>query len=187
MSIPAVLLALSLHPAMALPPAGENSPTYKSMPITMSARVSNAVPAAGHGSVTSAGVGVGVMPSDRNALGLRVIAINNPPDNPFAVDTPEVPWAWGPVLDWQHYFQPHDRASVYTSFSLGYVYGTPHDEEANNVILPILEGGIGLRFAWATANNGAFAVSPELGVVPGALAPYAALNFSFIVPDRGGS
>ena len=78
--------------------------------------------------------------------------------------------------------------SIYTNVSLGYVYGVPEsgssDSEENNVILPILEGGVGVRLSKMTSNGNRIFMSPELGFVPGAVAPYAALSIGVLQPAK---
>ncbi len=155
-----------------------------SSPIYIQGRSSLAVPANGNGDIVAAGGGMGILVSDTQQVGLRFIYMHQPPSNPLSLDTPDVPWAWGPVLDWQATLQPDNRASLYFAASLGYVYGVPTDPTADNVILPILEGGIGLRLTKQTRAGNKVFVSPELGFVPGAVAPYTALSFGVVLPGR---
>ena len=157
-------------------------------PIYFAARAALAVPANANGDVLTAGPSLGVQLDEMNTLGIRVIYMKDPPDNPLASDTPSVPWAWGPVIDWQHHFQPNSAFNFYTNVSLGYVYGVPEsgssDSEENNVILPILEGGVGVRLSKMTSNGNRIFMSPELGFVPGAVAPYAALSIGVLQPAK---
>lgn len=155
-----------------------------SSPLYIQGRSSLAVPANGNGDIVVAGGGMGILVSDTQQVGLRFIYMHRPPTNPLALETPAVPWAWGPVLDWQVTFQPDHRASLYFAASLGYVYGVPDDKEADNVILPILEGGIGLRLTHQTRDGQKLFIAPELGFVPGAVAPYSALSVGVILPGR---
>lgn len=161
-------------------------PGKADVPIYLSARTASAVPSAGHGAAFVGGLGIGILPNELNGLGLRAIVIDNPPKNPLGKGTAAVPWAWGPVIDWQHWFQPESRASFYTSVSLGYVYGTPEDDTETNVILPVLEGGVGLRFLRETRSGHRLYLAPEIGFVPGALAPYACANLGVILPGADG-
>ncbi len=150
-------------------------------PLYMNTRGSLAVPANGSGDVVAGGVGLGVMLKTHQQIGLRFIYMHDPPENPLARNTPSVPWAWGPVLDWQYTFKPDTRASMFVASSLGYVYGTPEDG-SNNVILPILEGGVGLRLSKETQDGRRIYAAPQLGFVPGAVAPFTALDIGIILP-----
>ena len=156
----------------------------ESTPIYVQGRSSLAVPARSNGDIVVAGAGMGVIVDETQQVGMRFIYMHRPPANPLAQDTPAVPWAWGPVLDWQVTFQPGSRASLYLAASLGFVYGVPEDTTADNVILPILEGGVGLRLSHKLRSGNKLFVAPELGFVPGAVAPYAALNFGMVLPGR---
>ena len=155
-------------------------------PVYFAARAAMAVPANANGDVLTAGPALGVELDEMNTLGIRVIYMKDPPDNPLASDTPAVPWAWGPVIDWQHHFQPNSAFNFYTNVSVGYVYGVPETgsdgQEENNVILPILEGGVGVRLSKMTAKGNRIFLSPELGFVPGAVAPYASMTVGIIRP-----
>jgi hypothetical protein len=157
-------------------------------PVYFSVRGAVAVPANANGDVKTAGFALGVELDEMNTMGLRVIYMDDPPDNPLATSTPHLPWAWGPVLDWQHHFQPNSAFNFYTNVSLGYVYGVPNTEtsgvEEDNVILPIIEGGVGVRLSKQTDKGSRLFVSPELGFVPGAVAPYASVSLGVIRPAR---
>ena len=172
--------------ASAVSTATVESAPLGSAPIYVQGRSSIAVPARSNGDIVVAGAGMGVVIDDTQQVGMRFIYMHRPPANPLAHDTPAVPWAWGPVLDWQVTFQPDSRASIYLAASLGFVYGVPDDTTADNVILPILEGGLGLRLSHKLRGGEKLFVAPELGFVPGAIAPYAALNFGVVLPGRPG-
>ena len=154
-------------------------------PIYFGTRIAAAVPANANGDVQTYGIAMGAQVNEYNSLGLRVIYMDDPPDNPLATSTPEIPYAWGPVVDWQHHFQPQSSMSFYTNVSLGYVYGVPAGvEDADNVILPILEGGFGIRLSRLNRDGSMTYLSPEIGFVPGAVAPYAALSVGIIRPGN---
>lgn len=177
--------ATELTPAPdAASPVRVDADAWSDVPIYIQTRGSLAVPSAAHGDVAVAGVALGILVDEdgRNALGLRFSYMDDPPESPFARDTPPLPSAWGPVVDWTFVSQPQRRASFYFSGSVGYVYGTPADDTYDNVILPIVEGGVGLRFSRRAADGTIWFVSPELGLVPGALAPLTALNLGVILP-----
>jgi hypothetical protein len=153
-------------------------------PMYITSRSAVAVPANASDDVVSHGGGVGVYLDEKNSMGLRVIYMADPPSNPLATHTPDVPSAWGPVIDWQYYFQPQRNFSFFTQSSLGYVYGVPTSENEKNVILPILEFGFGARLSRTTSNGSRIYLSPELGFVPGAVAPYSAVSLGVILPGQ---
>jgi len=159
--------------------AGDND---WSVPLYVQARGALAVPSNAHGDVATAGFGVGIVVDQTQSIGLRVIYMDDPPDNPFATETPPLPRAWGPVVDWTWVPQANRRASLFTTVSLGYVYGTPEDENHDNVILPIVEGGLGLRFSKRLDDGRLLYVAPEIGFVPGAVAPLSALTLGMVLP-----
>jgi len=175
------------------------------LPIYVSTRGSIAIPSDGLGEVVSLGGGFGVvMDSDKpNAaqhhLGLRLIWIPNPPKNPLGDEViGEVGNAWGPVLDWKVLFSPKRRISLFTSASLGFVYGVPklddemvsrtapsgytEEKTRSNVVLPILEGGVGVQVTTKEIGDSKMRlfISPELGFVPGVVAPYAAITIGLL-------
>ena len=57
-----------------------------------------------------------------------------------------------------------------------------YQEKARNVILPIVEGGLGIRLLSRPVSGGTLRAfcAPEIGVVPGAEAPYAALSVGLL-------
>ena len=163
----------------------------------MRRRVEAAVEEAeGIGEVVTLGAGFGVVfENDRRGgpehhLGMRVIWVPNPPENPLGDEqSHDVDNAWGPVIDWKMLLSPQRRVSLFTSASLGFVYGVPEvdaltpsemgaDTELSNVVLPILEGGVGVQLSTRELGRSGMRlyVAPELGFVPGILAPYAALS-----------
>ena len=180
-----LLLTAALFTASAAEVDGahtDDDESWSSIPIYLQARGGLAVPARSNGDVVSAGLSVGILTSDTQAFGMRFIYMHSPPENPLANKTPPLPYAWGPVVDWTYTAQPDKRASIFTTVSAGYVYGVPEDEKFDNVILPILEGGIGLRFSRRMEDGRVLYVAPELGLVPGAVAPMSALNVGMILP-----
>jgi len=143
-------------------------------------RTGLAIPTNANGDVLAVGPTLGVVLNEQNTVGLRVIWMDNPPDNPLATYTPPVPWAWGPVVDWQYHMLPDHSINFYFNGSAGFVYGIPSDVEEDNVILPILEGGFGARISKIVPSGRRIFMSPELGMVPGAIAPYVAMTFGVI-------
>jgi hypothetical protein len=154
---------------------------WTSVPLYVQARGSLAVPARTNGDVASGGLSIGILTSDTQSFGMRFIYMDDPPANPLGQNI-EIPFAWGPVVDWTYTVNPDQRASMFTTLSAGYVYGVPEDETANNVILPILEGGVGLRFSRRTDDGKVLYIAPEIGFVPGAVAPMSAINLGMILP-----
>ena len=158
-----LLLTAALFTAQAAEVDGANTDeaeSWNSIPIYLQARGGLAVPAQSNGDVVSAGMSIGILTSDTQAFGMRFIYMDDPPANPLGQNI-EVPFAWGPVLDWTYTVNPDQRASMFTTLSAGYVYGVPEDETANNVILPILEGGVGLRFSRRTDDGKVLYIAPE--------------------------
>ena len=165
-----------------------DSPELESSPLYVGLRSSVAVPADGNGMAYSGGLALGTQLNEKNFVGMRGIYMDSPPKNPIAplADGVTLDVAYGPVLDWQHVFKPNASTSFYTNTSAGFIFGTPTEvpgstadapeEDLRNVILPVLEFGVGMRLARQTSSGNLLYVSPEFGVVPGALAPYAAVN-----------
>ena len=173
-------------------------------PIYLISRGSVAVPTGADHDVLSVGAGFGVVMNPKfnggkNAkkwghnIGLRFIWVPEPPENPLKDYQAAVDWAWGPVVDWMAIASPRKRISFFTNISVGFIYGEPsktknQNFEANfgeapkNVVLPIIEGGVGIRLLSrriAGSKTRAF-IAPEIGVVPGASAPYAAVSVGFL-------
>ena len=172
-------------------------------PIYVMSRAALAVPNNANHDVLSVGAGFGVVMNPKykkgknvnkwgHNVGLRFIWVPKPPENPLQDFQAKVDWAWGPVLDWMAIASPRKRISFFTNISLGFIYGTPNDknddfvevngEEPTNMILPIIEGGVGIRLLSrkiAGSKTRAF-IAPEVGVVPGAAAPYAAISVGFL-------
>ena len=147
-------------------------------PMFVGGRTSIAV-ATGRGSVFSVGgtIGIDLDEEGRTACGMRFIYIQNPPENPFAEYTPEVPRAWGPVMDLYFFPKPKARIAPYFSASAGFVYGVPNDEEENNVILPIVELAVGMRYQGSLSDKDTFYIGPDMGIVPELWMPFVGLNF----------
>ena len=162
--------------------AQAESPTWDANPIYFQARGAIAVPARTNGDVPSAGVSVGIQSTDEHAFGMRFIYMADPPDNPLGRKVPNLNYALGPVVDWTYLVDPNQRASLFTTVSAGYVYSVPKNEKYNNVILPILEGGLGLRFSRKTEDGRILYAAPEIGFVPGAVAPLCAINIGMVFP-----
>ena len=174
----------------------------ESLPIYSFFRMSNAVPTNGSEDIVALGVGIGVSHVDRdktkagNNVGLRLIWIPDAPSNPLQENGPDVGSAWGPVVDWQLMFSPRRRISIYTHLALGFVYGKPttgddedyryryvnEEDKTKNQVVPILEGGIGLRVLSTklSASGIRSFVAPELGFLPGIDAPYGAINIGLL-------
>jgi len=153
-------------------------------PVYWATKAAVAVPANASEDVMTIGPAMGIFMDKNNAMGMRIIYMDSPPENPLAEYTPKVSMAWGPVVDWQYLFQPNSGFSFYTQASVGFVYGEPDNANENNVVLPIIEGGFGARLSRRTSKGGRFFFSPELGFVPGAVAPYMSASFGYIAPAR---
>ena len=166
------------------------------LPIYSFGRVSMAVPTTADDHVGTIGAGFGMQfnplkgSSAGNNVGLRLIWVPDGPRNPLDSDAVDIGSSWGTVIDWQHVFSPARRMSFYTNLGFGFMYGEPTEAERQarvgqkltNVVVPILEGGLGLRVLTRKLGSSgprAF-IAPEVGFVPGINAPYAALNFGLI-------
>jgi hypothetical protein len=176
----------------------------QSLPIYILGRASLAVPVDADHDILAIGAGFGIVknpdfsnPKTRNdwshQLGMRFIWVPKPPKNPLSDFQANVDWAWGPVVDWMAIASPRKRVSFYTNVSVGFIYGTPsqtknkgfeenYGVKPKNLVLPIIEGGVGLRILTKKLNSNhmrAF-LSTEVGLVPGAMAPYAALSVGLL-------
>ena len=147
-------------------------------PMFMGGRTSIAV-SEGHGSIVTVGgtIGLELDSSGRTACGMRFIYIQNPPENPFEEYTPEVPSAWGPVMDFYFFPNPKGRLSPYVAVSGGFVYGVPTNVEENNVVLPIFELAVGMRFQKKISDKDILYVSPDMGIIPELWIPFVGINF----------
>ncbi|MFT5583000.1 MAG: hypothetical protein ACI9VR_000577 [Cognaticolwellia sp.] len=160
-------------PRVSVPVVDPKLDAPEEWPIYVSARGALAVPANGLGQIKVGGLGVGVELDNGHTFGMRAIYMDSPPKNPIS-NNREVAWAWGPVLDYQFHLDNDRRLNFYPSMALGFVYSAEKDME--NVILPIFEVGFGARLVKKTSNGDRLFIQPELGVVPGALAPYTSLT-----------
>ena len=146
-------------------------------PIYVAVRGSLAVPAGGLGDIPAGGIGIGVELDNGHTFGMRAIYMANPPPNPIS-NSRQIKQAWGPVLDYQFHLDNTRRLNFYPSLALGFVYSAEDGEE--NVILPIFEAGFGARLTKKTSGGDRLFIQPELGVVPGALAPYTSITIGMI-------
>ena len=152
--------------------------TEMESPMFVGGRTSIAV-STGRGSIFTVGgtVGLELDSEGRTACGMRFIYIQNPPENPFATYTPEIPRAWGPVMDFYFFPKPKAKLAPYFSASGGFVYGVPEDESETNVILPIFELAIGMRYQGRLSDKDSFYISPDMGIIPELWMPFVGLNF----------
>jgi hypothetical protein len=166
------------------------------LPMYSFGRVSMAVPTTADDHVATIGAGFGMQFSPTkqsgagNNVGLRLIWVPDGPRNPLDSEAIDIGSSWGTVVDWQHVFSPARRMSFYTNVGFGFMYGEPTeaergnypDKNLTNVVIPILEGGLGLRVLTRALSEGGARVffAPEIGFVPGINAPYAALNFGLL-------
>ena len=153
------------------------------LPMYVSSRAAVVVPANASEDSHALGAGFGLVSDDKSFFGLRVVWLPNPPSSSLSGDTPDVDTAWGPLLEWQNLFSPGKRLSFYSNLAAGFVYGTPSDPSTvdgeaadQNVILPLLELGVGMRVTSRSMGEYRAFIAPEFGYVPGADAPYAAVS-----------
>lgn len=151
-------------------------------PMYVSSRASMAVPLGGQGDARTAGLGFGVDFENGHQLGMRAIWLPDPPATPLFDVADGVEHAWGPVLDWRFHLLDESTLSPFFAGSAGFVFGAASGERGQNLVLPILEGGAGLRLSKSTRSGARLFAAPEIGVVPAALAPYAALNLGVVLP-----
>jgi hypothetical protein len=170
------------------------------LPVYIIGRASIAVPVNADHDILALGAGFGIVTNPDftktktadnwgHNLGMRFIWVPKPPNNPLTDNHTNVDWAWGPVVDWMAIASPRKRVSFYTNVSVGFIYGTPsktkninyekeYGVKPTNVVLPIVEGGVGLRVLSRKFNSGSRAFfTTEIGFVPGAVAPYVAVSF----------
>jgi len=80
-------------------------------------------------------------------------------------------------MDLYFFPKPKARIAPYFSASAGFVYGVPNDEEENNVILPIVELAVGMRYQGSLSDKDTFYIGPDMGIVPELWMPFVGLNF----------
>ncbi len=165
----------------AVPDLDSDLDELEERPIYVSARGAIAVPATGLGQIAVGGVGVGVELDNGHTFGMRAIYMDSPPPNPIS-NNREVDWAWGPVLDYQFHLENERRLNFYPALALGFVYSAEKDKE--NVILPIFEFGFGARMVKKTSNGDRLFIQPELGFVPGAVAPYTSITVGMMFGSK---
>lgn len=132
-------------------------------PLYVMTRGAFAVPFNGSGDIPAVSVGLGLDIGDGQSIGLRAVYMHDVPVGTRAGDNPP-PWAWGPMVDFNLRFQPERMRSPYLHLSAGFVYGTPQDAE--NIVVPIGELGLGLEFDRELDERRTLFVAPELGVIP---------------------
>ena len=96
------------NPAASQPNRNEAIIEY-TPPIYWGTKAAVAVPANASEDVFTIGPSMGILLDNNNAMGMRVIYMDSPPDNPLAENTPTINMAWGPVVDWQYLFQPFSQ------------------------------------------------------------------------------
>lgn len=116
----------------------------------------------------------------RHAVGLRMLFIPDPP-KVYYERTPE--FAYGPMVTYS-YFAPIGRHfDLYPSAALGFALGQAPTTKAN-VVLPLLQAGVGMRYHTPIGPTAELQISPELGVAPFVLAPFFGLNLGVLFPLR---
>jgi hypothetical protein len=123
-------------------------------------------------------VEAGALFKDGNQIGLRIVYLPYPP-KVFGESTPEQ--AFGPVFTWAYCVRVAPKLDLMPSVGLGAAFGAAPDTQENKV-LPYLQVGLGIRGRITNPKGGALAIGPEIGLVPTILAPYVALNISYIGP-----
>ena len=162
------------EPTVARAANGAEEPEYKEFngSVYMQVRGSAALPANTSGIATPGSLGLGARWKDGTRLGMRVMMMPNPPEV-FYADPGAI--AGGVVVDYAHHFPVSRNTTIYPILSAGALVAV--DEWSNeNVVLPVTEAGVGLEYAKVMSSGNHLTISPEIGVVPLMLAPYAALN-----------
>ena len=185
MFITALALLFSANASAAVPTALPQPPVHQvvyaddtaniddfSGSIYVQARGSAAMPANTSGIATPSSIGLGARWEDGTRLGMRAMVMPNPPDVFYASPGPV---GGGLVLDYAHHFPVSRKTSFYPVMSAG-VLLTVDEYSNDNVVLPVTEAGVGLEYAASLRSGNHMTISPEIGLVPFLLAPYAALN-----------
>ncbi len=166
---------------------GQTAPSVdESLPMYLTSRVAMVVPVKASEDTMALGGGAGLISDDGSLFGLRVIWIPDPPPNALSNSTPKVTSAWGPVVEWQNLVVAKGRLNFFTNVAAGFVYGspkkqpeTPEPEAEKNVVLPVLELGLGLRVISRKIGQFRAFIAPELGYVLTGQSPYAAVSIGF--------
>ena len=164
------------------------NPQEQDQPLYIKGKFSLAIPSDSTEIVSTSSVGLGTFnEKGTSAYGLRFIFIPSPPPNPLSEQKVTVDQAFGPVFDWQLFFNPSDRLIFYANTSLGFVFGQPNqrsNDEANlndsplptNQIIPIFELGFGVMVVKKLSETKELFFSPEFGLLPGISAPYMSIS-----------
>ena len=174
MTLLASLLLLA-HTAFAAPEAEQKAGAAR---LYGTVRANLAVPTGYTGLAQSYSAEVGALFRSGNQLGLRFAYVPYAP-NVYGQDTPD--HAVGPVVVWAYNFRVSPRLDLYPAVGLGAVFG-PSPKTTENMVMPYIQAGLGLRGRIPMSNGGAIAIGPEFGFVPTILAPYAAVNLTMIGP-----
>jgi hypothetical protein len=141
-------------------------------------RGSVAVPTGYKGLAQSYSLEAGALFKDGNQVGLRFAYLPSPP-KVYGESTPNT--AFGPVFTWAYCVRIAPKMDLTPTVGAGAVFGAD-PTSGENKVLPYLQVGLGLRGRITNARGGAMAIGPEIGFVPTILAPYVALNLSYIGP-----
>ena len=57
------------------------------------------------------------------------------------------------------------------------MYGVPVDDTENNLILPIFELAVGMRYQRKLSKKDILYISPDMGIIPELWIPFVGLNF----------
>ena len=165
--------ALALFASTALAEESAPEPTAR---LLTGVRASLAVPAGYAGLATSYSAEVGAQFKNGQSLALRLAFVPDPPDV-YQAATPD--FAMGPVVTWAYHVRVSSQLDVSPTVSLGAVFGaSPVDQ--TNMVLPYVQGGLGMRYRVPLPNGGDFYIMPEAGIVPTILAPLVAINVGII-------
>ncbi len=140
------------------------------------ARASLAVPSGYAGLATSYSAEIGAQFKGGQSLALRLAFVPDPPAV-YGAATPN--FAMGPVVTWAYHVPVSPTLDISPTVGLGAVFGaSPVDQ--TNVVLPYIQGGLGMRYRIPLPDNSEFYIMPEAGLVPAILAPMVAVNVGII-------
>ena len=148
--------------------------------VTTTVRYGLAVPMSEVGVAHNTTLELGAVFPSRHAVGIRMLVVPEPP-HIYNNQTPDI--AFGPVFSWAWYGRFARTIDLYPTASLGFAIGVSPVGEPVNKILPLLQGGFGIRFH-VPAGNLEWCITPEIGVSPLILAPYFGIGMGLMFPTE---
>lgn len=146
--------------------------------VTTTLRYGVAVPMSEVGIAHNTTIELGAVYPTRHSVGIRFMVIPDPPEV-YDERTPNI--GFGPALSWAWYGRFARNVDLYPTASLGFAIGISPTGLPVNKILPLLQGGFGIRFH-VPAGPLEWCVTPEIGVSPLILAPYFGIGMGLMFP-----